>query len=101
MNDLKTFHSRPVGDESRDHLADVLRSVFPGAQVYAVNDNFVAFLNTLEVWCTRTAIRNHRHLLEQIRDTPSENTREWTRFGYVIAVDGTWPYTNVVQIEMN
>ena len=94
-------HSRPVGDESRDGLADVLRSVFPGARVYAINDTYVAFLETLEVWCTRTAIRNHRRLLEQIRDTPSENTREWTRCGYVIAVDGTWPYTNVVRIEMS
>jgi hypothetical protein len=81
--------------EVHDDLANVLRATFPHGEVYRVNGDYLCRTmhpepsGTIEVWCTKTALRNHADVLLRIRDDPVPRgvVREWTRSGYVIVVD--------------
>lgn len=80
------------GQVHDDDLANVLRATFPQGEVYRVNGDYVCRTmhpRPIEAWCTKTALRNHADVLLRIRDDPVPHgvVREWTRSGYVIAVD--------------
>lgn len=87
------MHSRMSNFEA------MLRKIFPSGSVWTVRqdgENFVVTDTHREVWCTRTAIRNHANVLDLIFKTPKDYTREWTRDGYVIAVDRPLPQNSGV-----
>lgn len=76
-----------------------LVKIFPSGSVRPDGENFVVTYNDgkmREVWSTRTAIRNHANVLDLIFKTPKDYTREWTRDGYVIAVDRPLPQNSSV-----
>lgn len=94
------WFARPV-QESKDVLAQTLREVFCPTQVYEIGGIYAIFPGTpREIWCTKTAIRNHLWLLQHIRALPNEGViREWTRDGYVIAIDFYCCATNQVTVR--
>lgn len=76
-------------DTSLHALPGVLARAFPGWTVLAQEDAFVVKTDEYEVWVTKTAIRNHHEILKKIRDDPAPAgvVREWTRYGYIVAID--------------
>jgi hypothetical protein len=86
-------------EESFDRLACVLRALFQ-AEVYEVGDVYAVFMDypAREIWCTKTAVRNHLTVLDHIRRLPNEggSIREWTRDGYIIAIDFYCDFQNMM-----
>ena len=78
-------------------LVHLARDIFGrDAEISVVDgENVVATMmpakhNPITVWCTKTALRNHRDVLERIVRSPPTVpgvAREWTRYAYTIAID--------------
>ena len=85
---IVNWYNRPTR-ESFDGLANVLRVLFRG-HVYDIGSGvYAVFLDhPREIWCTKTAVRNHLGVLENIKNLSDDGAiRDWTRDGYIIAVD--------------
>lgn len=78
-----------------DDLSRVLRHIFSGEWTVArVNfDVYAVKKPGYEIWVTKTVVRNHREILECMRDTPvmPGYIREWTRSTYIVASDFCLP----------
>ena len=87
------WYNRPAESQKTggDGLAEALRLAFGPCDIYLVNPGVYAVFceHPYEVWCSRSVIRNHPGVLQTIatRPRPPGEAREWTRDGFVMAVD--------------